>query len=149
MFRPLRPLFAHPARRIQAAAISRLQRPIIKSTRSSHSGAKSPFVRGDIKFQDTSELVSTETMHKFWGVVGEVEPLAYISDEVGTESLFVFCADGVYYWYSHGELKRFEKEGPFKDHDDFLERLGDKEVWGGGVMVDPIVDRWYPESEFE
>jgi hypothetical protein len=88
-------------------------------------------------------------MHEFWGVVGEVEPLAYISDEVGTESLFVFWAVGVYYWYSHGELKRFEKEGPFKDHDDFLERLGDKEIWGGGVMVDPILDRWDPESEFE
>ncbi|KAJ6524223.1 hypothetical protein DFH09DRAFT_1286393 [Mycena vulgaris] len=70
------------------------------------------------------------------GVTGEVEPLAFVPEVFGPESLFVFFANGVYYWYSYAELKRFD--GPFADHDDFWQCLGDKELWGGGVAVKPL-----------
>jgi hypothetical protein len=62
--------------------------------------------------------MSTKVMNEVWGVTGEVEPLAFVPEVVGPESLFVFFANGEYYWYSYAELQRFE--GPFADHDDFF-----------------------------
>jgi hypothetical protein len=80
--------------------------------------------------------MSTTVMNEVWGLTGEVEPLAFVPEVFGPESLFVFFANGEYYWYSYAELERFE--GPFADHDDFLRRLGDKELWGGCVAVKPL-----------
>ncbi|KAF8208126.1 hypothetical protein K438DRAFT_1930549 [Mycena galopus ATCC 62051] len=80
--------------------------------------------------------MSTKVMNYVWGVTGEVEPLAFILEEINPESLFVFCADGVYYWYSHGDLNRFE--GKFADHDDFLRRLEDDNFLSTAITVDPL-----------
>ncbi|KAJ6596728.1 hypothetical protein B0H10DRAFT_1959943 [Mycena sp. CBHHK59/15] len=160
MFRPSRSLFAHAARCIQAAAIPRLPQRATTSTWSpTQSGAGGSFIRGDIRtwhrpsfplpkywscdwpnWDNAEEYnhghMSTEIMKEVWGVAGEVEPLAFVPEEVGPESVFVFFADGVYYWHTYGQLRRFE--GPFADHDDFLRRLDDKEIWGGGIVVKPV-----------
>ncbi|KAJ7611870.1 hypothetical protein DFH06DRAFT_1485041 [Mycena polygramma] len=82
--------------------------------------------------------ISTEGMKRVWGVVGEVEPLAFIPDWLfGTECFFVFSANGGYYWYEYTELKRFE--GPFADHDHFLRCLDDEEIWRNVFVV---YERW-------
>ncbi|KAJ6582608.1 hypothetical protein DFH09DRAFT_1145624 [Mycena vulgaris] len=87
------------------------------------------------QFQDDGYM-SAKIMRVMFGVAGEVEPLAFIPESVAPEPTFVFCAAGVYYWYTYGELTRYE--GPFADHDDFLRRLGDKEIWAGGIYVHAV-----------
>ncbi|KAJ6616360.1 hypothetical protein B0H10DRAFT_1949204 [Mycena sp. CBHHK59/15] len=122
------------------------------------SGARGSFIRGDVRtwhrpsfplpkywscdwlnWDNAEEYhhshMSTEIMNKLWGVAGEVEPLAFVPEEVGPESVFVFFTNGVYYWYTYGQLRWFD--GPFADHDDFLQCLDDKEIWGGGIVVNP------------
>ncbi|KAF8208146.1 hypothetical protein K438DRAFT_2012965 [Mycena galopus ATCC 62051] len=80
--------------------------------------------------------MSTKVMNYVWGVTGEVEPLAFIPEEFNPEPLFVFCANGVYYWYFPGVLNRFEEK--FADHDDFLRRLEDDEFLGTAITVNPL-----------
>ncbi|KAJ7463781.1 hypothetical protein FB451DRAFT_1403788 [Mycena latifolia] len=71
--------------------------------------------------------MSTASMREIYGVVGEVEPLAFVPEAVNPESTFVFVAGGVYYWYTYGALRRFE--GTFAGHDDFFAA-----PWGQGSM---------------
>ncbi|KAJ7630107.1 hypothetical protein DFH06DRAFT_1140834 [Mycena polygramma] len=73
----------------------------------------------------------------FFGV-GVVEPLAYVPEDIApaSELILVFFADGVYYSYTYLRLNRFK--GPFADHDDFLRRLNDDELWDSESEVDGV-----------
>ncbi|KAF8208817.1 hypothetical protein K438DRAFT_1754636 [Mycena galopus ATCC 62051] len=151
MFRPSRSLFAQciQARLPQRAAMStcRTRRTQFnpKDLKTWHrTGVRLPkswscdWANWDNARAYHDGLMSTKVMNELWGVTGEVEPLAFVPDELGPESLFVFFADGVYYCYSHGELGRFGDQ--FADHDDFLRRLEEDENFiGTAIMLEPVL----------
>ncbi|KAJ7757188.1 hypothetical protein DFH07DRAFT_1025518 [Mycena maculata] len=95
--------------------------------------------------------LSTVWMRRRWGIAGEIEPLAFVPNELIPEPTCVFFAGGMYYWWRHGDLWRHE--GPFADHDDFLRRLWDQAVCGGGIPMSPLEqeddDEYFQLEDYE
>ncbi|KAJ7692251.1 hypothetical protein B0H17DRAFT_1133260 [Mycena rosella] len=82
---------------------------------------------------DTLERWS-EGIRVFWGVMGPIQPLAFIPDAT-PDPVFFFVADAEYYFFNYNELVRFP--GPFASHDDFLGQL-DKQFLKRGTEVQLI-----------
>ncbi|KAJ7699534.1 hypothetical protein B0H17DRAFT_1177002 [Mycena rosella] len=72
-------------------------------------------------------------MRVSWGVMGPIQPLAFIPG-ASPDPVFFFLADADYYFFNYNELVRFPS-GPFASHDHFLGQL-DKQFLSRGTEED-------------